>query len=703
VSYAFLGSSILPDSQDVKFPQVATSGDFVSVSGNANRNDAYLWQKGQTALSFSTPNRVGTAAGQPDYATTHLTYAPNGSLYYLWSNADERRIYMSVRTAGSVTFGPAITVAARAEALFPSHFDAVARSDNTLFLFWRDAIAKDKAPIRYMIVTVSGNVPAAGVVASVDERTSQSAVRAVAGPSGQIAVGYTLGTGNAGQLQAHIAIWNGTGFTLERISEPNGAYVDPMPVITPDGKYVATYRGDDTGTNGTWYAERQTDGSWPPSRLYKGRTDWSTLVSDAYGNLHLFWISEISGSPHLYYQVKQPGQAFDGSPADAGAGTYFNVDGNVSISDRIYGHAVLEDFNGTHPEARYFLFSSDLPIISVGSISIDGGQQYTKKTSLPVSFTNVVGDQNAMDVRYHWGSAPTSADAFVKFANPLSVAAPALANPSACTTQTLYTQIRVGSAVQLTPNQASIIFDTAAQATVSLVNPNSAYDPAFTASPTALLSVDSQGECIGLSGGAVSGDITTPTQSLAINGNRAFQTTVNLTGTEGLKTLTVNVSDLLGNSTGDLQKTITYDATKPVLTSTGVVTVTADPANPESNIFARVEIRDAALTEAGGLFGLIIQNQTTPTGGSPVAGTPIIVPFSAIQSATEANGKVSLTLSWSLLSGIPLANQLPGAYSFTAYFVDKAGNRSDQIAAQLGSTTLATINLVKMRLPLIWR
>jgi hypothetical protein len=99
----------------------------------------------------------------------------------------------------------------------------------------------------------------------------------------------------------------------------------------------------------------------------------------------------------------------------------------------------------------------------------------------------------------------------------------------------------------------------------------------------------------------------------------------------------------------------------------------------------------------------VIQNRVTPTGGSPVVGTPVSVPFSAMQNVTQAGGKVSLTVSLSLLGGIPAASQLPGDYSFSAYFVDKAGNRADQIAAQSGNITLTVLNLFKMQMPLIRR
>jgi hypothetical protein len=315
----------------------------------------------------------------------------------------------------------------------------------------------------------------------------------------------------------------------------------------------------------------------------------------------------------------------------------------------------------------------------------------------------VVGNQGALTVRYHWGSPPTAADTFVTFTNPLTVPAPTLANPSACTTQTLYTQLRVGSILQATPNQDSIIFDRAVQATATLVNPNSAYDPAFTASKTAILKVASPGECIGLSAGSVSGDITAPPQSLAISGNRSFQKTLTLTGTEGLRTVAVSLSDLLGNSSGSLPASITYDATKPVLTSTGIVTATSDTTDPTTNIYGRLEISGATLTDSSGIFGLLIQNRVTPTGGSPVVGQMILVPFSSIQGVTQAGGKVSLSLRWILLMGIPPASQVPGIYQFTAYFVDKAGNPSNQVAAQSNPITLAPLRLIKTELPLVRR
>ena len=93
-----------------------------------------------------------------------------------------------------------------------------------------------------------------------------------------------------------------------------------------------------------------------------------------------------------------------------------------------------------------------------------------------VSFSNVTGSPDS--VRYHWDAAPTDADAWVAFANPLSIPGPTGVTADACQTHTLYTQVRKGTTAGDIAQDAEI-FDIGVQASVNILNRHLAGLPPF--------------------------------------------------------------------------------------------------------------------------------------------------------------------------------------------------------------------------------
>lgn len=671
----FVSGASLPDSKKTKFPHIDAYSNLVEIAGNANTSDAHLWSKTDTGTSFPTPRRLGDASGYPDYSTATLDYASDGRLYYFWSSADDRRVYVRSRAPGQASFGTTYTVLTASP--FPAEATGVVRSDGMLFVFWRDLAGGSRLTYR----TSSNGGATWSSTQVVDPMKIQPVISVATGPNNSIAVAYYKDTGNDGAFQTYIAYWNGSGFTRENVTknDPAGWYGDPSVAITPSGQYVVAFRGIGAGTDGTWYSERQTNGSWPFARLQKGTTDWVSLNSDEFGNLHLFYINKLSGSQRLYYWIKRAGQAFSGKALDAYGGTIFHNDSTTSLRDRVYAHVVLERFVGDTSEGRYLGFSTDILPFGAKTISIANGAATTRDTQLPVSFSNLVGTPT--QVRYHWGAAPTDADTWLPFDvnNPvITVDTPAL-NPAVCTGQTLYTQLRSSTETQLTPNSDSIVFDRAIQATVSLVNPDANYLPTATRTLKANLHILSGGECSGLTTALVSGD---GSASLNVNGVVDFYSLIDLTGSAGTRTVNVALSDTIGNL-GSLSGAILYDPTPPVQSSAGTVTVKptfdadnngqADPGKP--NIYFDVTVAGAQASDvASGLYGLLITNTVTPSGGTPTAGATILVPFSQMRQATVSGGQVDLAFKWNITNGLAVNAQVPGTYSFTAVLVDGAGN-----------------------------
>lgn len=673
----FVAETRLPNSSQSKFPHVDTLGSTVFVSSNAERSVARLWSKLDSAPTFSTPLTMGaaeSARSRPDYSTAAVFTAPDGTVHYAWINQDIRRILLRSKPPTAADFGPERLVLAWSEDVLRVEVEVAANEDG-IFVFWREP----DAPLKWRR-SVDGGVTFSPTQ-SFSGPTIGNYIDVAAAAGRRLSVAYTQGLNDV--LQGFVGVWNGTGFVVERIpTVQNLDFAEPSIAYSPDGTVVTALRSTaEQGGLGTgvYVADRAPNGTWSQvGRLVRDEAISINLDVDSLGNTHLFWISRASGGNDLWYTARRAGQAYGGSPliVDTGALPIFNLKAAANLSDRSYGHAVAERFAGDNLFGQYFVFALPVILVDASSIAIESGQQLTNKPAVSVGFAGLTG--NPTEVRWRWGAPPTDAandsGGFKPLNNPLSVALPALANPELCTSLTLYTQLKAGTAVQLTPNSDSIVVDRAVQTQFSALSPSGAFDPTFTRVPAATLTLANNLECAGLAAATVSGPIGDGSVVLDVVGKPQVVTNVVLTGDAGPKVLTFSATDLLGN-TITVSRTIIYDPTPPVLSDAGPVV--APTFDPRGSTVVSISLSDVVASDNNRLYGLSITPTVTPSGGSPTTGTPIIVPFSSLSLTTDpTTGKLTLRASVDLTKSLAPSALVPGSYDFVVRIVDAAGNES---------------------------
>ncbi|GAB4444804.1 MAG: sialidase family protein [Chloroflexi bacterium OHK40] len=686
----------LPSSDDIKYPHIDTLDSTVYVAGNAERSVARLWSKADSAASFAAPRTLGSAEGKPDNTSAAIFTAPDGTLYYAWTNQTEKRIYLRSRAPGAADFGPTRLVTGAS----PDPVEVeVAANEDGIFVFWREP----DLPLRYR--RSADGVNWAVPTQSATDVAIEPLLDVAAGSGRRLAVAYYRGRGD--HLQSYLAIWNGSGFVNERIpAVEDRDFANPSVALLPDGSFAIAMRSTEKDSGfgaGVYVAERSPTGVWSGvARLVRGETLSVGIDADPLGNIHLFWISRASGGADLWYTFRRSGQAYGGNPlvVDTGDLPIFNVRAAASLSDRSYGHAASERFQGAVVFGQYFLFGAGVNLVGASGITLANGQEITNSPAVSVTFSGVQG--NPTQVRWRWGAPPTDTQSdsggFQPFTNPLSVATPPLADPNACTSATLYTQLRAGSANQAGTNSDSIILDRAVQSSFSVTDPNPGFDPAYTNQPVATVRVNNALECAGLAAGVVSGQIAGGSVVLDVAGKSFVETNVDLTGGPGAYELTFSATDQLGNG-GSGTGTIIYDPTPPVLGDAGTV-ITPQP-DPDGTTIVDLTLEGVTVSDNEGLYGIIVQPNVTPTaGGAPIAGIPFVVPFSEF-NVLETNpdtGQLTARVSVNLADGLPPASLVPGTYDLVITFVDRAGNQS--LANTVRTLTISEVTY-PLHLPII--
>jgi hypothetical protein len=332
-------------------------------------------------------------------------------------------------------------------------------------------------------------------------------------------------------------------------------------------------------------------------------------------------------------------------------------------------------------------------------------------------------------VRYHWDAAPTDADAWVPFTNPLTVPGPAGVSADACQTHTLYTQVRKGATNGLVA-QDSEIFDIGVQADVNILNQHLAGlppalaaggngasdgDPNYTRESSFFLGVSGLTDCSGLSTYNVTGSASGPIA------NNSFTGTPTLPGvtTSGPYDISVEVKDALGNAK-TWQKTLIYDPADtnpsttvtnteglPVLASGG--SVISDSVNSiiRSLSFQGISVNDNLYGKQPNLpqlpagkqfWGVWLANTTSPSitvDDASLNWYPVRV--------SEPNS--SFTVKWDLFSGLNFTTDLrnkPGDYYVFVRFLDGAGNASTG-SLKVKVTLTAGYDIPSVRLPMLAR
>ena len=391
-----------------------------------------------------------------------------------------------------------------------------------------------------------------------------------------------------------------------------------------------------------------------------------------------------------------------------------------------------------HDERKgsYQIYTSSYPVGTPGPSAtpvLDGGLPTTRNSVVAVSFINVIGSPDS--VRYHWDAAPTDADAWVPFTNPLAIAGPTGVTADACETHVLYTQVRTGTTTGAVA-QDSETFDIGIQATVNILNRHLAGlptfyglgardvytgpggngasdgDPNYTREGSFYLGISGFADCSGLSTFNVTGSDSGP----IVNNNYSNTPALPGVSAPGPHDISVEVKDTLGN-TKTWQKTLIYDPADdpstiitdttglPVLASGG--SVTADSANSiiRSLSFQGISVNDnlygqqpnlPQLSAGKQFWGVWMANTTSSTATADDANLnwyPVRVP----------TPDSSFTVKWNLFAGLNFTSDLrnkPGDYYVFVRFLDGAGNASTASHTKLKVTLTAGYDIPTVRLPM---
>lgn len=686
-----IAENLLPRSNDVKRPHVDTlpaSGQphSVLVSGVAERSEARLWSKPDSVPQFPNPQPIGVAEGQPDDTTTSIFVAPDRTIYYAWVNANTNQIFLRARRPGDADFGPPRLIFSNPA--FPNDVEVGANEDG-VFVFWR--MADGVILYRRSRDGVSWPDPPVRLMPGVALRRMDVA----AGPGRQLIIGYTRPLGDA--LQTYVSIWNrDTGaFFEERIpTVTDRPFADPQVALNPGGGYFVALRSDDGVLGGPWFSERAASGAWSqPGRLVKGRVSSIAVDVDVFGNVHLAWIGDATGTPDLFYAFRRADGTFEGPLlVRSGALPIFNLQLAANVRDQSYAHIVAERFTGGGLRGQYYLFGAPVSPVNAAGIAIEGGAAFTNRPVVSVAFAGLQGNPN--EVRWRWGAPPTDQEndsgGYRPFTNPLNVPAPPLPDPARCTPAVLYTQVRAGSVFQLEPNSDAITFDRAVQTAVTVASPLEGFDPGYTNELAATISLNNAAECSGLVAALVSGPLNVPggVLPLEVAGRPALEVTVGLTGDRGPKTLRFAFTDGVGNGL-ETERTIVYDPVRPVFDPSGA-TLALTP-NPQGTSMLELVLDNVAAGDDVRLFGIVVRPELTPAGGgAPVAGRPLALPFGAMNEVTTRDGRIRLRATVNLARSFAPSQLAPGVYRLAVTFADAAGNES--LANIVGDVNLERIS-----------
>ncbi|MCX7789770.1 MAG: hypothetical protein N2378_03945 [Chloroflexaceae bacterium] len=689
-SPVLIAENLLPRSNDVKRPHVDTlpaSGQphTVLVSGVAERSEARLWARLDSVPQFPDPRPVGAAQGQPDDTTTSVFVAPDRTIYYAWVNASANQIFLRARRPGEADFGPPQLIVS--DPAFPNDVEVGANEDG-VFVFWR--LADGVIQYRRSRDGVSWPDPPVRLMPGVALRR----IDVAAGPGRQLIIGYTRPLDDA--LQAYVSIWNrDTGvFFEERIPTViDRPFADPQVALTPGGGYFVALRSDDGALGGAWFSERPARGAWSqPGRLVKGRVSSIAADVDVFGNVHMAWIGDATGTPDLFYAFRRAGGSFEGPLlVRSGALPIFNLQLAANVRDQTYAHIVAERFTGSGLRGQHYLFGAPVSLVNAAGIAIEGGADVTNRPVVSVTFTGLQGNPN--EVRWRWGAPPTDQEndsgGYRPLTNPLSVPAPPLTFPTLCTPAVLYTQLRQGSVFQLEPDSDRITFDRAVQTVVAVISPLEGFDPAYTNQPAATIALNNAAECSGLVAALVSGPLNVPggVLPLEVAGRQTLQQTVALTGDRGPKTLRFAFTDGAGNGL-ETERTIVYDPVRPVFDPSAAILELAP--HPRGASVLELVLDNVAAGDDVRLFGIVVRPELSPAdGGAPVAGRPLVLPFDTMNEVTARDDRLRLRATVNLARSFAPSQLAPGVYRLAVTFADAAGNES--LATIVGSVNLERI------------
>ena len=673
-----------------------------------------------TKTQYQWPDVVVDSAG-----TMHMVYAVGDTVYHRSSPIN-----------GGLSSAHKVTGSS-----FPNPVRLAIGPDGTLWTVWRDA---DGTGIFYRRSTNGGQNWSTGsdggTIAS--ESGNMFSPDIAVGPDNIPHVVWYMRGGGVLKGEIRIADWNGSSFTKSSVTSDGGSggccYDADPSIAIGSGNTIHVVWRKQVGTN--WaitYANRPAGQGWQnftPVAVTSGDAKYGPSISvDANTTLYITFSNPTGGSRPRKMELysKAPGAAWDG-PVTIGKGPWdsrSSIAGGNGEAHVLYQHEVGADDG----EIIYNRVQFAAPIGATPVI--ENGSAITNKATVSVSFTNVSGNPDG--VRYHWDAAPTNADSWLTFQNPIAVPRPADVTANACATHILYVQVRKGTTTS-TVTQASEIFDIGVQAGVDILNPHlsnlptffglnirdvylpgggssvSNGDPNYTRESMFYLGINGQNDCSGLNSFNISGSTAGP-----ITGN-SYSHAEALPGssTPGPRDVNVEVKDTLGNTLMS-KRTIIYDpANDPTktITNTGLPvlgtggSVTADSANSviRSLSFAGITVTDnlygkqvnLPLLSAGKQFwGVWMANSTSSTATANDSN----LNWYPVQVATPDS---SFTVKWDLFSGLGYTADLlnkPSDHYIFVRFLDGAGNPSANFIKSAKITLAPGYTIPTVRLPTLAR
>jgi len=462
----FIGQVTVPTSGNVKFPQIRGKGDVVHLAGSGGSGDnnfARYWRKSADGtLNVAEPRTLGPATGQSNYATSDLTIAPNGRIYFVWNHVGDQSIYLLSSNNGTEwnTDNRKTVIAGGGFRVYPH----VAASNNRLWVVW-----SQDGRYRYRTTTdMTGGGWSGTQLVSARESINSPSV-AVSQDGSRMAVAYAISDGDI-----YVGIWNGSGFTERLIADTNLYLVDPTIAFGPDNRIWVAWRAVE---GGIFFSRENDQGNFPSSRISSAESYGTVSISvDPQGLGHIFWVGNRGDGWKAYYAR----QATDGSwglrIADPGA-FITNGIGTVTVSDFAYGHGVTEYFAGSGLATRYYLFRSQ------GNNCI--AQTITIGNAIPGTNPPVVRDPSVVGtLAPSAGCTPAEQRVVLNAQDANAPAAPwsgtynvPITNLEQCV-QTLHVQLRANNRTQFDPQWRSVTFiadpqaaGTPVDAAVEVMNP----------------------------------------------------------------------------------------------------------------------------------------------------------------------------------------------------------------------------------------
>ncbi len=493
----FIGQVTVPTSGNVKFPQIRGKGDVVHLAGSGgrgNNNFARYWRKSADGtLNFAEPTTLGPATGQPNYATSDVTVAPNGRVYVIANNVSDQAIYLWSSNDG-VTWNPddrKTVIRGGGFRVYPH----IAASNNRLWVVWNQ-----DGRYRYRTTTdITGGGGWTGTQL-ISGRESLGHPSVAVSPDGsRMAVAYGTSSGDI-----FVGIWDGAGFTERLVADTNLYLADPTITFGPDNRIWVAWRAVEWGI---FFSRENDQGNFPPSRLVTAESYGTVSISVDPQNLaHIFWVGNRGDGWKAYYARQGTDGSWGLRIEEPGS---FIVAGMVAVtvSDFAYGHGVTEYFSGGGSVTRYYLFRSQ------GETKCFA-QTITIGNAIPGTSPPVVKDASVTGtLAPSAGCTPAEQRVVLNAQDANAPAAPwsgtynvPITNLEQCV-QTLHVQLRANSRTQFDPQWRSTTFiadptaaGTPVDAAVTVMNPK-----IFGLVPPVFSPVSPAGDMM-MEGGASNGD-----------------------------------------------------------------------------------------------------------------------------------------------------------------------------------------------------